>query len=189
MAAISLKTAISISGLSRRTIWRRIEDGCLTKICAPKKGGMTRLNFEEVLSLSCLPLKQEDHAVIFAADQGDAVAQCDLALLFLTAHRARDAAFWFDQSAQQSYPDAMCFLGRFCLMGKVIPRNVDLGISWLNHAAAKKHLVAQSLIGFLQTARGRQLLDGQDLAKLEKALDDTERYVLLSALAGTVDTS
>ena len=149
-------------------------------------GENTRVELDEILTLSNLPLEPEDHAVIVEADRGCAVAQCDLALLFLTSQRPTDAVHWFALAAKQSYPDAMCFLGRCHIAGEGVPRDVDAGIMWLRQAAAKGHYLAKYMLRLLISRIGRQLVD-DDPAALEVALDDIERRALLSVLAETAN--
>ncbi len=188
MPSISLNTAISITGLSRRTLWRRISEGCVSTLDTHEPGVETRVSLDDVLPLSCLPLQPDDHAVIVDADAGDAVAQCDVALMWLAAGRADDAVPWLVRSAKQHYPDAMCYLGRLCLSGEGIARDRDAGLMWLSHAAVKRHVLAPSLLAFLQSAEGQSCCQADDPSALNAALDDVERQILLN-LADTADGS
>lgn len=185
MPSICLNTAIAITGLSRRTLWRRIREGSISALGTHGPGEETRLNLDDVLPLCSLPTGPDECEIIIKADQGDAIAQSDLAILLLMAGRPAEAIPWFTLSAKQFYPDAMRFLGRLYLSGEGAERNVDMGVMWLNHAAIKGHQIAQAFTVFLQSPKGQSLL--QDQAALDTALDDVERKVILQVLAETAD--
>lgn len=187
MPSICLNTAIAITGVSRRTLWRRINEGGVSTLGKHEPGEETRLNLDDVLALSSLPLEAEDRAVIVDADGGDAVAQCELALIFLAAHRPADAVPWLTLAAKQFYPDAMCYLGRGYLSGEGVPRDENAGILWLSQAAAKGHPLAQHLMLFLQSPKGQQWLATHEPKALDAALDAIERKAILNALQETAD--
>jgi hypothetical protein len=187
MPSICLNTAIAITGLSRRTLWRRINDGDISTLGTHDHGGETRVNLDDVLPLSSLPLEPEDHAVIVGADAGDAVAQCELALIFLAADRPEDALPWMTHAAKQFYPDAMCYLGRWYLSGELVPRDEEVGLMWLAYAGAKGHPLGQALTRFLQIPGGQALRAARDRAALDAALDRVESAVLLRTLQETAD--
>lgn len=187
MQMISLSTAAYITGMTKRTLWRHISNGKLFAHSSLVHGDKTMVSLSNIVSNACLPLEPDDYIVILDADQGKAVAQCDLALMLLAVHRSVDAVHWLDKSAKQGYPDAMCFLGRCYLAGDGVSHDLDAGLMWLSHASAKGHRLAQALIQLLQSEKGRELLEGQDPTYLDSALDDVERTVLLSALAETAD--
>ncbi len=157
MNLIYLNTAMSITGLTKRTLWRHIKSGRLSAVSAGTSGERTRVHMEEVLALSCIPLEPEDSALILEADSGNAEAQCDLGLLFLNAGRATDAVFWLELAAKQADPTAMCYLARCCLSGEGVRTNEEAGLVWLTHAAAKGHAIAQALLESLQSTKGKQL--------------------------------
>jgi len=178
---------MSITGLSKRTLWRRIGDGCLSALDAHVRGEKTRVDLDDALLLSDLPIDPGDHALILAADAGDAEAQCDLAIMLLTAHRAMEAVSWLTLAARQFYPDAMCYLGRCYLSGVGVPRDEDKGILWLSQAAAKGHLVAQHLMRLLQGPNSQPLREVPDPTVQDAALDAIERQVILNVLRETAD--
>lgn len=62
MASITLNTAMSLTGLSKRTLWRRIADGQLRVHDAASGGGgseHTRVLLDDVIALS--PLRLDDN--------------------------------------------------------------------------------------------------------------------------------
>lgn len=82
--AISLDAVIAMSGRSRRTWWRRIEEGRVEKLPADARG-RTLMAFEGVRPLIGLPLSDDDAAAIVRADAGEAVAQAEVGALFAVA--------------------------------------------------------------------------------------------------------
>jgi hypothetical protein len=186
MPAISLSTASSIIGCSKRTLWRHIEQGSLAPLPVGEPGKPRRVHLEDVLPLCALPLESDAPAIIAAADSGDPLAQCELAILFLNARRPAEAITWFTFSAKQFYADAMCFLGRHYLSGEGVPRDEKAGLMWLSRAATREHPVARALIAFLQSPEG-QRLEARDQVALDKMLDNIERRILLTALRETAD--
>ena len=89
--AISLEAAVALTGRSRRTWWRRIEEGAVAKL-APDARGRALLVFDEVRPAIGLALDDEDVAAILRADAGDAQAQAQVGALFaLAALKGGDA--------------------------------------------------------------------------------------------------
>jgi uncharacterized protein len=179
MPSISLNTATSITGLTKRTLWRHIHRGSLVAINANESGEKTQVRLIDIVPLACLPLSDIEQKIIIAADAGDAVAQTDLALLFFTAARPADAVLWLSRAAEQHYPDAMCYLGRCYLTGTGVTASADTGAVWLSHAAIKGHPLAQALTQWLQSAAGQTVQAMADQAILDAALDQIERETLL----------
>lgn len=186
MLSISLNTAASITALSKRTLWRHIEKGSLSALSPLEAGGQTRVSLSRVLPLSSLTLEPGDEAVIVAADAGEAVAQCDLAIMLLTAKHPKEAIYWLTLSAKQFYPDAMCFLGQHYLSGVGVSRDPEVGLMWLSQAATKGHLIAEGMLAFLLSPAGQQQTQ-VDPAALDAALNKIGYEILLQALNETAD--
>ncbi|MBK1695474.1 hypothetical protein CKO09_12120 [Chromatium weissei] len=183
MPSISLNTAATLTGLSKRTLWRHIHRGTLAVLSEP--GEETQVSLADVLPLACVSFTSAEHALIEAADAEDPLAQTDLALLFLEIARPAEAVSWLMRAANQRYPDAMCYLGRCYLSGCGIARNHDNGALWLSHAAIKGHALAQALTQWLQTQDAAVLANEQTV---QTALDRIESAVLLQALHDTATT-
>lgn len=184
MAHITLNTAVSITGLSKRTLWRRIADGQLRVHGIPSGGGEhTRVLLDDVLAMSPLRLEGDDRALIAAADAGAAEAQCDLALLFLAQNLAAEAVRWLALAAKQNYPEAMHQLGRCHVAGRGVAANEALGVEWISRAAALGHGTARPLARYLMDP-SRPALDG---AALEARLDAIEREQVLAVLRETAE--
>ena len=75
MAYITLNTAVALTGLSKRTLWRRIADGQLHAQGGADQGEHARVQLNDVVALSRLRLDPEDRALIVDADACKAEAQ------------------------------------------------------------------------------------------------------------------
>jgi hypothetical protein len=69
-----------------------------------------------------------------AADQGDAIAECKLGILYLTGRGvAQDdsvAAIWFTKSAEQGDRDAQANLASLYQVGRGVPRDLSQAYLW-----------------------------------------------------------
>lgn len=148
MEFISVAAAITITGWSERTFWRKFADGSIPR--KPGKG-RTLIPFEVVKSNLCIPLGTEDLALLHLADEGDANAQTELALIFFERSVPKGAIFWLELAAKRGSPDAMYLLGRSYIDGHGVEVNEDLGIMWIAKAAAENHLISKSLMQSLRT--------------------------------------
>ena len=184
MAYITLNTAVSITGLSKRTLWRRIADGQLRVHGASSGGGgHPRVGRAAVNARSPLRLEADDRALIAEADAGSAEAQCDLALLLLTRNLPAEAVRWLALAAKQNYPEAMHQLGRCYTGGRGVGANEALGVEWISRAAALGHSTARPLARYLMDPARPAL----DAAALEARLDAIEREQVLAVLRETAE--
>jgi hypothetical protein len=150
---IHLNTAMAVTGLSKRTLWRRIAQGAIA--CGEKdQQGKTRLRLHTVIAHANLPLNDDDIALIKRADAGEAEAQSDLGLLLLQVGRAETALYWLELAARQAYPDAMHWLGRCCIAGEGRRCDEHLGLMWLAKAAAHGHVISQYQLDWLAQNQG-----------------------------------
>ncbi len=185
MASITLNTAMSLTGLSKRTLWRRIADGQLRVHGTSSGGGSdhTRVLLDDVIALSRLRVDDDDRALIADADAGSAEAQCDLGLLLLTQNHPTEAVAWLTRAANQSYPEAMHQLGRCYLAGRGLEASEVFGVEWISRAAALGHRTARPMARYLMDP-GRPRLDA---AALDARLDAIEREQVMKALSETAD--
>ena len=139
---ISIETASAITELSRRTWWRRISAGEVTRVTDDDRG-RAMLLLSEVEPHICVAIEPEDKQFILLADAGDAEAQDDIGQLFLMSEKYQAAIYWFEQAAQQNNADAMQWLGHCYINGKGVPKDENLGIMWTAKAAALGHVIAQ----------------------------------------------
>lgn len=97
--AISLDTAVELATVSRRTLWRRVQEGKLARAGADERG-RALLVLEDVQPLLRVRLNDEaDAQVLLAADRGDSKAQNELAILCLEQQLPGPALHWFAEAA------------------------------------------------------------------------------------------
>lgn len=181
MTYITLGMAVALTGLSKRTLWRRIADGQLHVQGNADQGEHARVPLEEILSLSRLSLEADDQALIMLADMGEAEAQCDLALLFLTQKQPGEAVHWLTLSAKQHYPEALHQLGRCYIAGNGVEADETKGVELIARAAALGHGTAKHMAAYLLDPTREALSP----AALESRLDMIERNVVVGMLRET----
>ncbi len=147
--AISLDTAVELATVSRRTLWRRVQEGKLARAGADERG-RALLVLEDVQPLLRVRLNDEaDAQVLLAADRGDSKAQNELAILCLEQQLPGPALHWFAEAAEQGNPDAMHHLGRLylhgfeCSGGAGVSPNRSQAFVWLSRAALHGHVIAR----------------------------------------------
>jgi len=141
MPSISLQAAISLTQWSERTLRRRLADGRLMYASSPD-AYKTRITLESVKPYSCIPLDTETIALIKRADAGDAVAQTELALLFLARDKPHSAVYWLELAIKQNFADAMQVLGDCYLSGRGVLKDDNLALMWIAKAASLGHPIA-----------------------------------------------
>lgn len=134
-AAISLDSAVLLATVSRRTLWRRVQDGQIGR-CGTDERGRALLALEDLRPLLCIRLDEDtdagrlvgegeaerlaevsDAARLVEADRGNAEAQNELGILCLEQAQAGVALHWFNLAAAQNHADAMHHLSRLYLHG------------------------------------------------------------------------
>ena len=178
MDYISLNTAISITGLSKRTLWRRIAEGVLRTDPAVEPGERTRVAVDDVAPLARLSLTPALRELAIAADGGLAEAQCDLGLTFLAEGLDAEGAAWLALAANQAHLDAMHWLGRCLIAGRGVVADEKGGVDWIARAANYGHVSARAMVQYLYDPARPAL----GPAELEAALDAIERRVVFEAL-------
>jgi TPR repeat protein len=139
--AINVEAAVWITQLSKRTLWRRLSEGQITR--QENDGeGRTMLTFKDLVPMLCIPVAPEDYDLIVEAAAGDAEAQNNVALLFLDADKPDIGLHWLTLAADQGHPDAMHHLSKLYIGGSGTPKNDSLGLMWLGKAAALGHVIA-----------------------------------------------
>ena len=142
MHMVSLRTASELTGLSKRTLWRRIAAGRLFKLNRDEPLARTSVALESIIADIGIPPSDEDLALIQRADGGDPEAQADVALLLMEAGLAGKAVYWLRSAADQGYADAMHWLGRCYVSGEGVDRDEAEGLAWIGRAAAAGHSIA-----------------------------------------------
>ena len=148
MDAISIDATIAITALSRRTWWRRISQGNVSRVSDDGRG-RAMLVLAEVVPYICILLEPDDLALILRADAGHADAQNDIGQLFSIAGKHESALYWLQQAVRKDHPDAMQWLGSCYLRGAGVPKDENLGLMWIAKAASHNHVIAQAQINAL----------------------------------------
>lgn len=141
---ISIATATTLTGCSESTLRRRIADGSVQRKPEPGSYGRLMIDLESILPLVTMEVSEEDLALFLAADDGDAIAQTDLALFFLAQNSSKSAIYWLEAAVRQEYANAMHYLGHCYLTGKGVTKDANLGLMWLSKAAVGGHLISQA---------------------------------------------
>lgn len=180
---ISLSMAGALTGLSKRTLWRRIAEGTVRTDKQvgrrPSEAGIqTGVVLDDVLALSPLPIEQEDRALILEADAGRPDAQCDLGLLLIAQGLPDAAVPLLKASAEQHCLEGMHWLGRCLIAGRGVPEDVQRGIDWIARAANHGHATARHMMQYIYDPE-RPTQPG---AELDNALDLIEREIILRAM-------
>jgi len=139
--AINLDAAVLVTQLSKRTLWRRLSEGQITRQDNDDEG-RAMLTFEDIVPMLYIPVAQEDYDLVVEAAAGDAEAQNNVALLFLDADKPDLGLHWLTLAADQGHPDAMHHLSKLYIQGSGTPKNDSLGLMWLAKAAALGHVIA-----------------------------------------------
>jgi TPR repeat protein len=146
--SISLDAATIVTQVSKRTLWRRISDGKITRQNNDAEG-RTVLTFEDIAPMLCVPMAPEDHELLINAAAGDAESQNDLAVLFLDADKPDISLHWLKMAANQGHPDAMHNLSKLYIEGIGIQKDDSTGLMWLAKSASLGHVIAGQQIAAL----------------------------------------
>lgn len=150
MNLLSLDATISVTSWSRRTWWRRLAEGLVTRASDDARG-RAMISWIDVEARLLVLLSEEDRTVLQKADAGHADAQNDIGQL-LTGSRHYDGALhWIRQAAAQDHPDAMQWLGRMYASGEGVERDENFALMWIAKAAAFGHVIADQQIKFIRS--------------------------------------
>lgn len=142
--AITLNAAITLTALSRRTLWRRVTHGSIATFGhAPVASkGRTMLVLRDVVAAGKLALSDDEVALVVRADEGDAQAQADAGAMFFSKAQHRSALFWLQKAAAQGNADAMQWLGVCYASGAGVAPDDNMAVMWIARAASLGHAVA-----------------------------------------------
>lgn len=146
--AISLDTAALITDVSKRTLWRRLDDGQISRQENDSRG-RAMLTLSDLVPMLCVSVDPEDYELLTDADAGNADAQNDLAQLFLDANRSDIATHWIQLAVDQEHPDAIHNLAMLYIKGIGVGRDRTKGLMWLAKAATLGHPIAKQQIATL----------------------------------------
>jgi len=143
--AINLDAAAMVTKVSKRTLWRRLSEGQITRQDNDGEG-RTMVTVKDIVPMLCVPLTLEDQELLIQAAAGDAESQNDLALLFLDADKPDIGLHWLTMAADQGHPDAMHNLSRLYIKGIGTQKDDSVGLMWLSKAASVGHVIADQQI-------------------------------------------
>lgn len=149
---ISLETAMHVTGLARRTVWRRVAGNPEWKRNLNEPLKRVQIAVEALRDDLLFPLADEDQRILSAADQRDPEAMNDLALMLLEAERPERAVLWLERAAEAGHADAMHWLGRCLVAGEGVASNTELGLDWLRRSATAGHVISRGMIWQVQNA-------------------------------------
>jgi len=138
---ISIKAYSSLAELSERTVRRYISMKEINFLLDTVKN-KTLIAMSELEKNCSLSLSIEDMSLIIEADNGDADAQNDLALLCLEHSKANIAVHWLNLAVKQGNPDAMQLLGQCYLTGDGVIKDKNQAMTWISRAATLGHKIA-----------------------------------------------
>lgn len=151
-AKLSLDASSAMTGLSKRTLQRRIAVGQIRKLAEDARG-RTMLEAADILALLDKSLAAEDVALILNADAGDVEAQSEAACVFHELDHQEAAVYFWRLAAEEGNADAMQNLGRCYASGEGVGRDDNLAVMWISKAASMGHPIAQAQMqGLLQRA-------------------------------------
>lgn len=146
---ISVDTAVVVTGVTKRTLWRWLGSGVIEHRGMDQRG-RTMLAYADIKPKLCLSFAEdEDIELLVEADQGCRDAQNDLGILCLEQERADIALHWFNLAAEQGHADAMHFLSNMYQSGDGVERSDTTALLWRVKAAEAGHAIA-----IAQMARG-----------------------------------
>ena len=153
MQHISLQAAITLTEWSERTIRRRLADGSLLSATSHKETYKNLISFASVAQYFCITLSAADIDILADAENGDAAAQTDLAVLFLEHDKPKSALYWLEAAAKQNHADAIHLLGCCYLQGHGVSQDDNSAIMWIAKAASYGHKLALAQIQSIYPAK------------------------------------
>lgn len=151
-AVISIDTAIILTGISKRTLWRRLADGQIARQGNDERG-RTMISLDDLVLSLQVPVDPDDYELLVNADAGNADAQNDLAQLFLDADRPDIALHWLKLAVDQDHADAMHNLSTLHIKGIGVPKDEAIGLMWLAKAATLGHQLAKAQVTALHSRK------------------------------------
>ena len=144
MITIHFDTAMAITGLSRRTLWRRISTNPKSSVTIGESKGhtQTRIDLDHALTWAELSFDSEERELVVSADAGDAQAQGELGCVLLAHAHPERAVYWLTRAAAQGQADAMQWLGQLYARGLGVAQDEAQAIDWIMQAAQHGHLIA-----------------------------------------------
>lgn len=139
---ISVDTAVVVTGVTKRTLWRWLGSGAIEHRGMDQRG-KAMLAYADIKPKLCMSFADdEDIELLVEADQGCRDAQNDLGILCLEQERADIALHWFNLAAEQGHADAMHFLSEMYQLGSGVVRSETTALLWRVKATEAGHVIA-----------------------------------------------
>lgn len=139
---ISVDTAVVVTGVTKRTLWRWLGSGAIEHRGMDERG-KTMLAYADIKPRLCISFEEnEDIELLVEADRGCRDAQNDLGILCLEQDRADLALYWFNLAADQGHADAMHFLSKMYQSGDGVERSETTALLWRVKAAEAGHAIS-----------------------------------------------
>ncbi len=104
-----------------------------------------------ILAAAVAAQSTEIEKLRLAAEQGDAVAQSTLGVMYANGQGVpqdyQEAVRWGRRAAEQGNADAQIFLGGMYWIGQGVPQDCQEGVQWFGRAAEQGDARAQMLLG------------------------------------------
>ncbi|OOC09719.1 tetratricopeptide repeat protein [Thioalkalivibrio halophilus] len=147
---VKLGTGMAVTGLAKRTVWRRVAGRPEWKRNVDEPLQRAQVALEALRDDLLLRVEGEDDlAMIVRADQGDADAMTDLALMLRVAGEDAAALPWLQKAADAGHPDAMHWVGRALVAGDGMPPDQARGLEWLQRSADAGHAISRQQVDAL----------------------------------------
>lgn len=154
MFHISLLAAASLTGISKRTLWRRLGDGSLPR--APSDAhGRVMVPVGALLSDVPFALKDDEWALVQVADAGGREAQNAVAYLLMGRGHWAGAKYWLELAAKQNDADAMQWLGWLVAQHPDSAAASHEALGWLARAAKQGSAIAKAQVQGLGMLGGK----------------------------------
>lgn len=156
--AITLNAAITLTAMSRRTLWRRVTHGTIATVgcSAPTNKGRTMLALRDVVDASGVDLSEEEVELVVHADEGNAEAQADAGAMFFGKAQYKSALYWLQKAAAQGNADAMQWLGVCYASGAGLEADANLAVMWIAKAASLGHVLAHAQMRGVLASRSQR---------------------------------
>ena len=145
---ISIDTAMQVTGLAQRSIWRRVEKAPEWK--RNRGGALKRAQVAAEAMIDDLlfpqPVTRDDLQVLMAADPGNPEAMNDIALLLMEMEQFDLAVKWLERAANAGHADAMHWMGRCLVAGHGVDIDTEQGLEWIRRSATAGHVISRAMI-------------------------------------------
>jgi TPR repeat protein len=139
------------------------------------------LFFHALKQFKSIKLKKQLIHIKLLAEQGDAIAQCNLGLYYATGRNVNQdstqAIMWYRKSADQGYYRAQWLLGKMYESGKGVKQDYKEATKWYKKAANQGDGLAQYSLGLIyEDGEGVKKDDKEAIKWYKKAAEKDDPY-------------